>query len=62
MEFFNRLVTMDETWILHMYEPETKEQSKEWRQWFPASKEVQDRSHQARCWRLSSGTKMEFCL
>jgi hypothetical protein len=32
---------MDETWI-HMYYPETKEQSKEWRQWFPMSKEVQD--------------------
>jgi hypothetical protein len=28
--FFNRLVTMDETWI-HVYDPETKGQSKEWR-------------------------------
>jgi hypothetical protein len=25
VEFFNRLVTMDETWI-HLYDPETKEQ------------------------------------
>jgi hypothetical protein len=27
---FNRLVIMDETWI-HIYDPETKEQPKEWR-------------------------------
>jgi histone-lysine N-methyltransferase SETMAR len=29
-DFFSRIVTMDETW-LHHYDPETKEQSKEWR-------------------------------
>ena len=28
--FLSRIVTMDETW-LHHYDPETKEQSKEWR-------------------------------
>jgi hypothetical protein len=28
---FNLLITMDETWI-DMYDPETKQQSKEWRQ------------------------------
>jgi hypothetical protein len=28
--FLNSLVTMDRTWI-HMYDPETREQSKEWR-------------------------------
>jgi hypothetical protein len=28
---------MNETWI-HIHDPEAKEQSKEWRQWFPASK------------------------
>jgi hypothetical protein len=28
--FFNPLVTRDETWI-HIYDPETKEQFKEWR-------------------------------
>lgn len=28
--FFDRLVTMDESWV-HHYDPETKEQSKEWR-------------------------------
>jgi hypothetical protein len=32
---------MDEIWI-QIYDPETKEQSKEWRQWFPVSKEVRD--------------------
>jgi hypothetical protein len=39
--FFNHLVTVDETWI-HIYDPEIAEQSKEQRQWFPTSKEVQD--------------------
>jgi hypothetical protein len=28
--FLGRLVTMEETWVLH-YDPETKEQSKEWK-------------------------------
>jgi hypothetical protein len=28
--FFNSIVTINETWI-HIYDPETKEQSKEWR-------------------------------
>jgi histone-lysine N-methyltransferase SETMAR len=28
--FFNHLIAMDEIWI-HIYEPQTKEQSKEWR-------------------------------
>jgi hypothetical protein len=28
--FFNHLVTIDVTWI-HMYDPETKEEYKEWR-------------------------------
>jgi len=29
-EFLSRLVTMDETWLYH-YDPETKQQSMEWR-------------------------------
>jgi histone-lysine N-methyltransferase SETMAR len=43
VEFFNCLVTMDETWI-HIHDTEIKEQSKKWIQ---MSKEVQDRSHQS---------------
>ena len=38
-DFLGKLVTGDETWI-YCYDPETKEQSKEWRQWFPQAKEV----------------------
>jgi len=30
-DFLSRLVTMDETWLCH-YDPETKQQSMEWRQ------------------------------
>jgi hypothetical protein len=40
VEFLSSLITMDKTWI-HVCDPESKEQSKEWRQRFPASKEVQ---------------------
>ena len=29
-DFFGRLVTMDESWI-YLYDPETKEMSKEWK-------------------------------
>jgi hypothetical protein len=54
--FLNRLVTMDETWI-HVYDPETKEHSKEWRH-SGSPRPSRHRSHQPRCWRLSSGTKM----
>jgi hypothetical protein len=42
--------------ILDTYDPETKE-SKEWGTVVPCIQ-----SHQARCWHLSSGIKMEFCL
>jgi transposase len=60
--FLNRLITVDETWI-HIYDPETKEQSKEWRhRGSSRQKKLKHRSNQARCWCLSSGTKMEFCL
>ena len=37
--FLAQLVSMDKTW-LHLYDPETKEQPKEWRQWFTLSKKV----------------------
>jgi hypothetical protein len=37
--FLNRLVGSS---LAHIYDQETKEQSKEWTQWFPASKDVQD--------------------
>lgn len=30
VDFLNRIVTMDETWV-HFYDPETKQQSMEWR-------------------------------
>jgi hypothetical protein len=30
MEFFNRLITMDECWVYH-YDPETKDMSKQWK-------------------------------
>jgi hypothetical protein len=58
VEFLNRLVNMDETWI-DIYDPETKEQAK----MVPLVKRNQrHRSHQARRWRLSPGTKKEFCF
>jgi hypothetical protein len=47
--FCNHLLTMDETWI-HLYDPEAKEQSKEWRySGFPCPKSSRYGHHQARC-------------
>jgi hypothetical protein len=49
VEFWNRLVTMDETWI-HTYDPETKEQSKNGDTVVPrVQRSLRHRSHQARC-------------
>jgi hypothetical protein len=30
VQFFDRLITMDECWVYH-YDPETKETSKQWK-------------------------------
>jgi histone-lysine N-methyltransferase SETMAR len=55
LDFLNHLVTMDETWIhILVYDPETKEQSKEWRHNGPRDQKIsRHRSHQASCWRAS---------
>jgi hypothetical protein len=46
-----------------MYDPEMKEQSQNWRHsGLPRSKSSSRRSHEANCWRLSSGTGMKLCL
>jgi transposase len=60
--FFSLLVTIDETWIhIRVYDPETKEQSKEWKHsGSPRPKKFKTQNHQASCWRLSSETTMRF--
>jgi hypothetical protein len=48
--FLNHLVTMAETWIIYVYDPETKEQSKEWKlSGSRVQRSSRHRSHQARC-------------
>jgi hypothetical protein len=45
VEFLNRLVTMDKIWIhICVYDPETKEQSKEWKHSGPKNFKTQNSS------------------
>jgi hypothetical protein len=58
--FFNCLVTVDDTWI-HIYHKiqRPKNNPRMETQWFPrVQRNSRHRSHQARCWHLSSGTEM----